>query len=69
MGVLNRKVHIWDDLLQAPINEHVKKIISSYIEDAMMVTTKDISEIMQTHTEVGERGAVSLLVVCYCIAR
>ena len=52
MGVLNRKVHIWDDLLQAPINEHVKKIISSYIEDAMMVTTKDISEIMQTHTEV-----------------
>ncbi|XP_063691295.1 conserved oligomeric Golgi complex subunit 1-like [Bolinopsis microptera] len=51
LGVLNKKIHIWNDLLQAPMNEHVKKIISSYIEDAMMATTTDISEIIKTHSE------------------
>jgi hypothetical protein len=39
-------------MLQGPINEHVKKIISAYIKDAMMATTTDVSDIIQNHSEV-----------------
>ena len=52
LGVLNRKIHIWNDMLLVPINEHVKKIISSYIEDAIMTTTTDVTEILQSYSEV-----------------
>lgn len=52
LGVLNRRIHIWNDMLLVPINEHVKKIISSYIEDAIMTTTKDVTEIIQSYSQV-----------------
>ena len=39
-------------MLLVPINEHVKKIISSYIEDAIMTTTTDVTEILQSYSEV-----------------
>ncbi|KAL5263639.1 hypothetical protein ACHWQZ_G008865 [Mnemiopsis leidyi] len=51
LGVLNRRIHIWNDMLLVPINEHVKKIISSYIEDAIMTTTKDVTEIIQSYSQ------------------
>ena len=51
-SVLDRRVDIWDDILLLPVNDHIKKIIGSYIGDAMLATNKEVSQIILNHEEV-----------------
>ena len=46
MGVLGHELDIWRDILLCPVNSHVKSIISTYLRDAILSTTRDIDSVL-----------------------
>ena len=52
MGLLDKKIHIWKDILRSPVNAHVKQIVSNYVRDALQETHMDVSKLAESKEEV-----------------